>query len=79
MKMPLVFFMLLLISILSSSPLWAAANIDHLFSLSLEELLATKVTGSTLTPKELKTVPAAVTVFTHNKLLTWGWIAWMNS
>ncbi len=52
MKMPLVFFMLLLTGLFSSSPLWAAANIDHLFSLSLEELLAIKVTGSTLTPKE---------------------------
>ncbi len=72
MKMPLVFFMLLLTGLFSSSPLWAAANIDHLFSLSLEELLAIKVTGSTLTPKELKTVPAAVTVFTHKQIMNLG-------
>ncbi len=72
MKMPLVFFMLLLAGLFSPGPVWAAANIDHLFSLSLEELLATKVTGSTLTPKELKTVPAAVTVFTHKQIINLG-------
>mgnify|MGYP000142902130 CR=1 FL=1 len=48
---------------------WAQANIDYLFSLSLEDLLKVKVTGSTLTEKELKTVPAAVTVFTHKQIM----------
>ena len=51
---------------------WAAANIVYLFTLSLEELLKVKVTGSTLTPKELKTVPAAVTVFTHKQINNLG-------
>jgi len=72
MKMPLVFFMLLLTGLFSSSLLWAAANIDHLFALSLEELLRVKVTGSTLTPIELKTVPSAVTVFTHQQITNLG-------
>ena len=72
MKRSLVIFWLLLVGFLPSSPAWAAANIDHLFVLSLEELLKIKVTGSTLTPKELKTVPAAVTVFTHRQIRNLG-------
>ena len=72
MKTSSVIFSLLLAGLLPPSPSWAAANIDHLFVLSLEELLKIKVTGSTLTPKELKTVPAAVTVFTHKQILNLG-------
>jgi len=72
MKKSLVCLGLLLTAWFSSSSLWAAANIDHLFALSLEELLRVKVTGSTLTPKELKTVPAAVTVFTHKQITNLG-------
>ncbi len=67
-----VYLLLFLISLLSTGPLRAQANIDHLFSLSLEELLQVKVTGPTLTPKELKTVPAAVTVFTHKQITNMG-------
>ncbi len=72
MKTSSVIFSLLLAGLLPPSPSWAAANIDHLFVLSLEELLKIKVTGSTLTPKELKTVPAAVTVFTHRQITNMG-------
>jgi iron complex outermembrane receptor protein len=36
--------------------------------LSLEQLLETPVTGSTLTEESLKTVPAAVSVFTHEQI-----------
>jgi len=50
----------------------AAVNLDYLFKLSLEDLLKVKITGSTLTPKELKTVPSAVTVFTHKEIKNMG-------
>ena len=36
--------------------------------LSLEQLLETPVTGSTLTEESIKTVPAAVSVFTHEHI-----------
>jgi len=72
MKKSLLVLPLLLAGFLPISPLWAAANIDHLFALSLEELLRVKVTGSTLTPIELKTVPSAVTVFTHQQITNLG-------
>lgn len=45
---------------------------DDLFSMSLEELLQVKVTGSTLTQENLLTVPAAVTVFTHEEIKRMG-------
>jgi len=48
------------------------AEIDYLFSLSLEELMTIKVIGSTLTPSELKTVPSSVTVFTHEEIKRMG-------
>lgn len=40
--------------------------------LSLEQLLETPVTGSTLTEESIKTVPAAVSVFTHEHIETLG-------
>ena len=43
-------------------------EVNYLFNLSLEDLMQIKVTGSTLTPSELKTVPSSVTVFTHNEI-----------
>ena len=45
---------------------------DDLFSMSLEELLQVKVTGSTLTQENLLTVPAAVTVFTYEEIKRLG-------
>jgi len=47
-------------------------SLDYLFLLSLEELLKVKVIGSTLTPVSLKTVPSAVTVFTHKEIQSMG-------
>ena len=47
-------------------------EIEHLFSLSLEELLKIQVTGATLTPQSLKTVPSAVTVFRHHDIKRLG-------
>jgi len=47
----------------------AAQDTDvDLFSLALEDLLNLEVTGSTLTPKSLKTVPSAVSVFNHEQI-----------
>jgi len=48
------------------------SNIDHLFALSLEEILKIKVTGSTLTHESIKTVPAAVTVFHYEQFSGMG-------
>lgn len=45
---------------------------EGLSKLSFEELLQVRITGSTLTPKELKTVPSAVTVFTHEEIERMG-------
>ncbi len=63
---------LMLIMLLFSMPLYAQVNLDHYFSLSLEEVLKVKVTGSTLTPMNLKTVPAATTVFSHKDIKRLG-------
>lgn len=50
-------------SCMTSSPL-LADDVD-LFSVSLEELLQTKITSSTLTDESLQTVPSSMTVFTR--------------
>ncbi len=47
-------------------------NLEHLFSLSLEELLKVKVLGSTLTSESLKTAPSAVTVYTQKEIQRMG-------
>ena len=53
------------------SPLHAKLDeieMGKLFHLSLEELLQVKITGSTLTNENLKSVPAAVTVFSREEI-----------
>lgn len=62
-RAPHKFFFL---SLLACAPL-AAAEGDFL-NMELEELLRVPVTGSTLSSESLKTVPAAVTVFTRDQL-----------
>lgn len=51
-------------------PTWSHAE-DYL-EMDLEELLKVSVTGSTLRNESLKTVPAAVTVFTHEQINALG-------
>jgi len=70
MKKSLLAFALFFAHVLNSMA--AAANLDYLFKLSLVDLLKVKVTGSPLTPKELKTVLSAVTVFTHKEIYNMG-------
>ncbi len=72
MKLLSLVFFLLFSSAFNSTALQFDNNLDYLFDLSLEELLKVKVTGSTLTPKELRTVPSAVTVFTHGEIQNLG-------
>ena len=72
MKTSSLMLFLLFTSPFNTMALQTEKNIDYLFKLSLEELLKVKVTGSTLTPQELKTVPAAVTVFTHKEIKKLG-------
>lgn len=54
------------------SPISSSAVEKDIFSYTLEELLAVKITGSTLTPKSLETVPSATTVFTHEEINAMG-------
>jgi len=62
----------MLIVLVFSMPLYGEVNLERYFSLSLEEILKVKVTGSTLTPMNLKTVPAATTVFNHKDIKRMG-------
>jgi len=64
-----IFWLLIL---LSASDVSAEDSFDDILSLSLEELLQIKITGSTLTQENRQTVPAAVTVFTHEELKGMG-------
>ncbi|PCJ35459.1 MAG: ferric-rhodotorulic acid transporter, partial [Moraxellaceae bacterium] len=64
----LLFFVLILVV----SPLYSQPEKIELFSLSLEQLLQLKITGSTLTPESLSVVPAAVTVFSHEEISRMG-------
>ena len=59
---------ILILPILFTNLLCIATETDSLFTLSLQELTRIDVTGSTLTPKKLKVVPSAVTVFTDEEI-----------
>ena len=61
-----------LIFCLLASPGNAADDDLAYFDLTLEQLLDVPVTGSTLTKESLKTVPAAVSVFTHEQIERMG-------
>ncbi len=63
---------LLICSSQFSSTLHAAENMDNFFSMSLEELMQVEITGSTLTPESLNSVPSAVTVFSHEQIKKMG-------
>ncbi len=56
----------------ASTSLSAQEDIDDFLSMSLDELLQVEITSSTLTPEKLKTVPSAVTVFTHEEIKRLG-------
>lgn len=57
-----------LLALLCLLAVGAQADDYAYLELSLEQLLETPVTGSTLTEESLKTVPAAVSVFTHEHI-----------
>ncbi|PCJ47041.1 MAG: hypothetical protein COA99_01570 [Moraxellaceae bacterium] len=64
--------LLLLYSLLIPSLLFAQpTEFDDLFQ-ELSEYLQLDITGSTLTPESLKTVPSAVSVFTHSEIQRLG-------
>lgn len=54
------------------TPPAAAQDTGALFSLSLEDLMRVEITGSTLKAENLKTVPSAVTVFSHEQITQMG-------
>ncbi len=60
--------LLLLLAVCINTHSAALESLDDYFELSLQELLQIKVTGPTLTPTSLKSVPAAVTVFSHAEI-----------
>lgn len=65
---------LLLISLMliTHSGVLAASTSDNLLNLSLEDLMQVQVVSSTLTEKNLRTVPSSITVFTHEQIATMG-------
>lgn len=62
----------LLLAALVSSASQAVIDDDYLFSMSLQELLLVEITGSTLTPESIDSVPSAVTVFNHRQITDMG-------
>ncbi|MBV1909964.1 MAG: TonB-dependent receptor [Kangiellaceae bacterium] len=61
-----------LIFILLSFPVMAEQSMDLFYDMSLEQLLKVKVTGSTMTEENIRTVPSAATVFTHEQIKLLG-------
>ncbi len=64
--------LLLVFLLLTTPPLSAQEDMNDFLSMSLDELLQVEITSSTLTPEKLKTVPSAVTVFTHEEIKRLG-------
>lgn len=58
--------------LLSLPQLHAEDDQDYLFSMSFEQLMQLKITGSTLTPEDIRSVPAAVSVFNHEQIKRMG-------
>lgn len=58
---------LILLTVITSS-----ASADHLYSMSLAELLQVEIEGSTRSSESIETVPAAVTVFTREQIQQLG-------
>jgi len=63
-----LFFLYLCLALTVNSYSVADVLYDDVFDLSLAELMQVKITGSTLTEKDLNTVPASVTVFTKQEI-----------
>lgn len=61
-----------LVALLQACSVQANNDIDELFSLSIDDLLDIEITGATLSPRSLITVPSAVTAFTHTELSSFG-------
>ncbi len=57
---------------LISSPGIAETSMDNLLSMTLEELTRVEITGSTLTPESINSVPSAVTVYTYQQIKRMG-------
>ena len=55
-----------------SPSLSAEESMNELLSMSLDELMQVEITSSTLTPESLKTVPSAVSVYTHEEIKRLG-------
>lgn len=65
----------LVVLLIGVKPVWAvdaSQRYDDLFSMSLEQLLNTQVTASTLTQKQLRTAPSSITVFNRTQINNLG-------
>ncbi len=72
MRQPILSLSFFIFSSQFSYTLHAAEYADDFFSMSLEELMQVEITGSTLTPESLNSVPSAVTVFSHEQIKKMG-------
>jgi len=63
---------ILITALLVSPTIYAQQEREDFFSMSLQELLQVEITGSTLTSERSTTVPAAVSVFTHDEIVRMG-------
>ncbi|HWV16873.1 MAG TPA: TonB-dependent receptor [Cellvibrio sp.] len=57
---------------LSASTFAQQFSQDELFNFSLEELMDIRITSSTLTEKNIRTVPSSITIFTRQQIETLG-------
>jgi len=63
---------ILITALLVSSTISAHQEGEDFLAMSLQELLQVEITGSTLTSENSTTVPAAVSVFTHDEIIRMG-------
>lgn len=68
MKKQIVFISALFITTQAS----ASLDMEQLLDMSLDQLVLVKITGSTLTPQSMKSVPSAVTSFNHKQIKHMG-------
>lgn len=64
--------MLAMVGAVHTGVAFASYSDEELFSLSLSELMAVPVTGATLQPETLSSVPASVTVFEQSQIQRYG-------
>lgn len=72
LKLPFISLALAALVITLPAHAFAESTNDSLLELSLEDLMQIKIVSSTLTEKNLRTVPSSVSVFTHEQISAMG-------